>query len=128
MWRMTGESLTASGRVPKTKRAFTGGLGTDGLAMAEGDAALGEVVRGEFEGDFIAGEDADAIAPQAAGEVSEHQTVMFELNREFSAGEFLDHGALYFYAVFFTHLRFTLALPLSPLSQRSRPCSLVRSG
>jgi hypothetical protein len=93
--------------------------------MAEGDAALGEVVGGEFEGDFIAGEDADAIAPQAAGEVGEHQTVMFELNREFSAGEFLDHGALYFYAVFFTHLKLTLLLPLS---QRSRPCSLVGSG
>jgi hypothetical protein len=50
---------------------------------------------------------------------------MFELNREFSAGEFLDHGALYFDAVFFTHLRFTLSLPLT---LRSRPCSLVRSG
>ncbi len=112
----------ASGRVPKTKRALSG---TGSLAMAESDAAFGEVVGGEFEGDFIAGEDADAIAAQAAGEVGEHQTVMFELNREFSAGEFLDHGALYFYAVFFTHLRFTLALPLS---QRSRPCSLVRSG
>src|SRR6185437_4212403 len=118
---MTGESLTASGRVPKTNRAFT----RTGLAMAEGDAALSEVVGGEFEGDFIAGEDADAIAPQAACEVGEHQTLMLELNGEFPAGEFLNHGALYFYAVFFTHLRFTLALLLS---QRSRPCSLVRSG
>ena len=93
--------------------------------MADRDAALGALVGREFEGDFIAGEDADAITAQAAGEVGEHQTVMFELNREFSAGEFLDHGALYFYAVFFTHLKLTLSLPLS---QRSRPCSLVRSG
>jgi hypothetical protein len=87
-----------------------------GLAVAEGDAALGEIVGGKFEGDFIASEDADAIAPQAAGQVGEHQTIMFELNGEFPAGEFLNHCALYFDAVFFTH-----SVLIYSLSQRSQP-------
>ena len=71
--------------------------------MAEGDTALGEVVGGKFEGDFIAGQNADAIAAKAACEVSQDKTFVFKLNTEFTAGEFLDDRTLYFYAVFFTH-------------------------
>jgi len=37
--------------------------------MAEGDSTFGEIVWGEFEGHFIAGEDTDAVAAKAPGEV-----------------------------------------------------------
>jgi hypothetical protein len=71
--------------------------------MAEGDTALGEVVRGEFEGDFIAGQNTDSVAAKPACQVRKHQAFVLELHAEFTAGEFLDDRTLYFYAVFFTH-------------------------
>ena len=71
--------------------------------MAESDTALGEVVRGEFEGDFIAGQNADSVAAESASQVRKHQTFVLKLHTEFTAGEFLDDCTLYFYAVFFTH-------------------------
>jgi hypothetical protein len=71
--------------------------------MAESDTTLGEVVRGEFEGDFIARQNAYAVAAEAARKMREHQTFVLKLHTEFTAGEFLDDRALYFYAVFFTH-------------------------
>ena len=87
--------------------------------MAESDTALGEVVGGKFEGDFVAGENADAIAAETACEVSENKTFMFKLDTEFTAGELLDDGTLYFDAVFFTHSVFLLCR--FRLSLRSRP-------
>jgi hypothetical protein len=71
--------------------------------MAESDTALGEVVGGEFEGDFVASQNAYAIAAEPACQVRKHQALVLELHTEFTAGEFLDDRALYFYAVFFTH-------------------------
>jgi hypothetical protein len=84
----------ASGRVPKMKRELT---------MTESDTALGQVVGGEFEGNFIASQNAYAVAAEPACQVRKHEAFMFELHAEFPAGEFLDDRALYFYAVFFTH-------------------------
>jgi hypothetical protein len=71
--------------------------------MAESDTALGEVVRGEFEGDFIARQNAYAVATKPACQVRKHQAFVLKLHTEFTAGEFLDDRTLYFYAVFFTH-------------------------
>jgi hypothetical protein len=71
--------------------------------MSESDTALGQVVGGEFEGNFIAGQNAYAVAAEPACQMRQHQAFMFELHAEFPAGEFLNHRALYFYAVFFTH-------------------------
>jgi hypothetical protein len=71
--------------------------------MAEGDTALGEVVRGEFEGNFVARQNANAIAAEPACQVRKDQTFVLKLHTEFTAGEFFDDRALYFYAVFFTH-------------------------
>jgi hypothetical protein len=73
------------------------------LTMAESDTALGEVVGGKFEGDFVAGQNADAIAAEAAGEVGQNKPFVLKLDTEFTAGEFLDDRTLYFDAVFFTH-------------------------
>ena len=95
----------ASGRVPKTKRARTG---TAGLTMTEGDAAFGQVVGGKLKGDFVAGENADTIAAETAGKVSEHEAIMLELHAEFTTGELFHHCSLNFDAVFFTHSDFYL--------------------
>ncbi len=56
--------------------------------MAECDSALGEIVGGEFQSDFIARQDADAIAAKPARQVSQHYTLVFELYAEQAAGEF----------------------------------------
>jgi hypothetical protein len=74
-----------------------------GLTMAEGDSTLGEIVRGKFEGDFVACQNADAVAAEAACKVGKDKAFVLKLHTEFTAGEFLDDRALYFYAVFFTH-------------------------
>jgi hypothetical protein len=71
--------------------------------MAVGDAALGQVVRGELEGDAVSGEDSNTIAAQLAGEVREDGALLVELDAEEAAGEFLDDGSGYFDAVFLAH-------------------------
>jgi len=74
--------------------------------MAERDPTLCEVVGGKFEGDFIASQNADAVAAEAACKVGKYKPFVLKLHTEFSAGEFLDDRTLYFYAVFFTHSYF----------------------
>ena len=71
--------------------------------MAVGDAPLGQVVRGEFHGDAVAGQYADAIPAQFARQVREHGAVLIELNAEKTAGKFFDYGSCDFNAVFFAH-------------------------
>jgi len=71
--------------------------------MAVRDAALGQVVRGELEGDAVAGEDSDTVAAQLAGEVREDGALLVELDAKEAAGEFLDDGSSYFDTVFFAH-------------------------
>jgi len=80
--------------------------------MTESDTALGEIVRGEFEGDFIARQNANAITPETACEVRKHQTFVLQLHTEFTTGEFFDDGTLYFYAVFFTHSDLLVLFPV----------------
>jgi hypothetical protein len=50
--------------------------------MPKSDTALAEIIRRQFEGDFVARQDADAIAPQAAGEVGQDYALMFQLHTE----------------------------------------------
>jgi hypothetical protein len=78
-------------------------MSADELTMAEGDTALGEVVRGELESNFVARQNAYAVAAEPAREMRKHQAFVLKLHTEFTAGEFLDDCTLYFYAVFFTH-------------------------
>jgi hypothetical protein len=56
--------------------------------MAEGDSSLGEIVWGEFQGHFVAGEDADAVAAKASGKVGQDDPVMIELYAEETTGKF----------------------------------------
>ena len=71
--------------------------------MTEGDATLGEIVGGKFEGDFIASQNTDSVAAKPACQMRKHQAFVLKLHTEFTAGEFLDDRTLYFDAVFFTH-------------------------
>ena len=52
------------------------------LPVPEGDAAFAEIVRRQFEGHFVARQDANAIAPQPSGEVGQDYTLMFQLYAE----------------------------------------------
>jgi hypothetical protein len=83
--------------------------------VAEGDTTFGEIVGRQFHGDFIAGQNADAIAAEAPGEVGQDNAVMFQLDTEQSTGKFLEDGSGNFDAIFFTQ-RFSL-LPFSPIRQ-----------
>ena len=56
--------------------------------MTECNSALGEIVGGEFQSDFIARQDADAIAAKPARQVGQHDTLVFQLYTEQAAGEF----------------------------------------
>src|ERR1051325_9800768 len=74
-----------------------------GLSVTEGDAALSQVVGRQFQGDPVAGQDANSIPPQAAGQVGQNNAVMFQLHAEQPAGEFFQNRTGYFNAVFLAH-------------------------
>src|SRR3984957_7300024 len=76
------------------------------LTVAKGDSPLGEVVPRQLQGDAVAGKDADAVAAQPAGQVREHDTVMFQLNAEQTARKFFQDNSGDFDIVFFTHSTF----------------------
>ena len=54
----------------------------DGLAFAEGDAALGQVVRRELDADLVARDDADEVLPHTAGDVSGDLMAPLDLDAE----------------------------------------------
>jgi hypothetical protein len=70
--------------------------------MPESDAAFRQIVRGKFHGYAIAREDANPVAAEAPRQVSENNTLMFQLHAEKPARELFEDGAGYFNAVFFT--------------------------
>jgi len=69
--------------------------------MPERDAALSQIVGGEFEGDAVAGQNANAITTKAPGQVSQHNAVLFQLNAEQTAGKLFKNGTGDFDAIFF---------------------------
>jgi len=77
---MTGASLIASGRVPKTNNVFNVGILI--LPVTEGDPAFGQIVGRKFEGYFVARQYANAIPAKAAREVRKHHAFMFQLHAE----------------------------------------------
>ena len=94
---MTGASLIASGRVPKTKRTL------NLLFMTISDAALGQIVRRKLQSDAIARQDADTIAAEFARQVRKHGAFLIQLYAEQAARKFLNNGTGYFNAIFFAH-------------------------
>jgi hypothetical protein len=85
------------------------------LAMTEGDASLSEIVRRQFHGDLVPGQNPDTVAAQAAGQVGQDDTVMLQLNAEQTTGKLFKYGSGYFNAIFFTQ-RLSLVL-FSPIRQ-----------
>ena len=71
--------------------------------MTERNSAFGEIVRGEFQCDLVARQNADAIASQPARQVSQHDPLVFQLHAEQTAGEFFQNRTGNFYAVLFAH-------------------------
>ncbi len=71
--------------------------------MTISDAALGQIVRRNLQGDAIARQNADAIAAKLARQVRKHGAFLIQLHAEQAAGEFLNNGSGYFNAIFFAH-------------------------
>ena len=57
--------------------------------MTECNSAFGEIVRGEFQCDFVARQDANAIAAKTTGQMRQNDALVFELYAEQAAGKFL---------------------------------------
>jgi len=78
------------------------GYTKDVLTVAERDTSLGQIVGREFQRNAISGQNPNAITPQAAGQMSQDNAVLLQLNTELTAGKLLQNGPGYFNAVFFT--------------------------
>ena len=50
--------------------------------MTESNSAFGEIVRGKFQSDFVARQNADAIAAKPASQMSQNHALMIELDAE----------------------------------------------
>ena len=82
--------------------------------MAESDSPFSQIVRGEFQGDFIARQNADAVPPEATRQMGQYNAVVVELNTEQTTGEFFENRAGNFDAIFFAHIPFNAGRPGEP--------------
>src|ERR1700693_144203 len=73
------------------------------LSMPECDAAFSKVVGGQFQGHFVARQDADAISAQSARQMGQDHAFVLELHTEQPARKLLQNSAGYFDAVLFAH-------------------------
>ena len=71
--------------------------------MTECNSAFGEIVRGEFQSDFVARQHTDSIAPQPARKMGQDDAFMLELYAEQAAGKFFQNRTGNLYAVLFAH-------------------------
>jgi hypothetical protein len=71
------------------------------LPMTEGDAAFGQIIRRQFHRHLIPSQNPDAITAETAGEMSQNDAIVLELNAKQTAREFLENGSSYFDTVFF---------------------------
>ena len=71
------------------------------LLVAVRNATSGEVVRGEFDLDLVAGQDADVVHPHLSGDVSQQLVAVVELDTEHGVGQALKNRALHQNCVFF---------------------------
>ena len=71
--------------------------------MAEGDASLAQVVRGEFDIDLISDADANEVLAHLAGDVREDLVACRQRDPKHGAGQHLRDGALQANWFFFWH-------------------------
>src|SRR5579871_3516795 len=92
------------------------------LPVAEGDPAFGEIVGRQFQGNPVASQYANTVAPQSAGEMGQHDAVVLQLHAEQTAGELLQNRACDFDTVFLAHK--PLKIGTSDISVIRRPAAL----
>src|SRR6516164_710031 len=61
----------------------------------EHDASTTQIVRGQFNGHLVAGEDADVVHAHLAGNVTEHDVPVFQLHSKRSVRKILQNLALH---------------------------------
>jgi hypothetical protein len=71
--------------------------------MAVRNAALGQIVGGEFQRDAISGQHSNSVAAEFARKVSQYGTILVQLNAELSSRKLFYDGTSDFDAIFFTH-------------------------
>jgi len=54
----------------------------NGLSVAEGDTAFGQIVGGKLQCDPVTGQNADAVSPETASQMRQHNAVVFKLDAE----------------------------------------------
>ena len=90
------------------------------LLVTVGNTSLGQIIGGHFDGDPVTGEDANAIAPQLAGEMSEDDTLLVQLDAKQTAGKLLNDSSSDFNAVFFTHFPPVELYPIGQVGAKER--------
>jgi hypothetical protein len=83
--------------------------------MAKGNPALGQVVRRQLHGDLVPCQNSNTVAAKAAGQMSEYDTFVLQLDAEQPTGKFFEYRSGYFNTVFFTQLLSLLVY--SPIRQ-----------
>jgi hypothetical protein len=83
--------------------AQNGSLAPFALPVAKCNPAFSQIVGREFQRDFVARQNANTIAAEAAGEVRQNDPIVLQLNAEQTTRKFLENGPGYFYTVFLTH-------------------------
>ena len=74
-----------------------------GLASAEYDSTLGQVIGCELNGNLIAGQDADVMLAHLSRDVRGNDVSVLELNPEKGIGQGFQDRAFHFNVIFFCH-------------------------
>jgi hypothetical protein len=106
-----------------SQRALTEALTFKGSSISSAallepirNSTTSQVIRRQFHPDSIAGQDADEVHAQLAGDVCQNAVAVLEFDGEHSVGQRLQHGSLDLYCVLLSHV-----LCVVPFSHECRP-------
>src|SRR3990170_2363310 len=105
----TSAGVTASGTTPiRARRSIRRGLAEAStrrivLLEAIGDAALGQIVRGQLDQHFVAGQHADAVLAHLAGGMAKDLVAVLQLYAEHGVGQQFNHLPAHFEEFFLSH-------------------------
>jgi hypothetical protein len=68
-----------------------------------GDATLGEVIRGHFDGDAIACQNPNSVPAKLPSQMCQNRPFLVQLDTEQTARKLFHNSSSYFNTVFFTH-------------------------
>src|ERR1700749_2322702 len=69
----------------------------------EHDASTTQIVRGQFHGHLVAGEEADVVHPHLSGDVTENHVPVLQLHTKRRIGKILENLTLHMNDVVFRH-------------------------